>query len=495
MSTDHDHNGSNLDLPSADELVAHDRTLTWSGTRVPGSAPPRTAPEPPAAGARSEPAPPEADTEGPVPDTADTTGPAPAPAPSAPTAPAGPPSAPASPRSRSPFGTTDGEDGDLRAEPLPNQAPHTPAPPSGAPVPLFPPPARDGAEGAASEPPEPIPGDRSSRMFLLGEAPPPAPAPAAPPAPETSAELTSERLIRSRTGVPTSPGRRLLYRLSGGKINLGESPKEQRRRALRAAAATHLRGHRRIAVMCIKGGVGKTTTSFVLGSMLADLRGDRVIAVDANTDQGTLAGRMRTETSKTIQDLLRDPGVRGYYDVRGYTSQAPSRLEVLASNEDPAITDAFSAADYRKVTEILERFYSICISDCGTGILHDVIRGQGGVLDRTDQLIVVSNTSINGAKKAAETMDWLEENGYRDLVRNSISVINMVGEKGHNQIDMPQMMAHFRSRSRAVVQVPVDEHLRTDDRIDLELLAPATRDAFLELAALVGAEFSKQPTR
>lgn len=484
MSTDHDHdhNGSNLDLPSADELVTHDRTLTWSGTRVPGSAPPRTAPEPPAAGARSEPAPPEADTGGPAPDTADTTG---------------PPSASASTRSRSPFETTDGEDEDLRAEPLPDQAPHTPAPPSGAPVPLFPPPNQDSGQGtgAGAERPETLPGDQSSRGFLLGEAPPPAPAPAVPPAPETSADLTSERLIRSRTGVPTSPGRRLLYRLSGGKINLGESPKEHRRRALRAAAATHLRGHRRIAVMCIKGGVGKTTTSFVLGSMLADLRGDRVIAVDANTDQGTLAGRMRTETSKTIQDLLRDPGVRGYYDVRGYTSQAPSRLEVLASNEDPAITDAFSAADYRKITQILERFYSICISDCGTGILHDVIRGQGGVLDRTDQLIVVSNTSINGAKKAAETMDWLEENGYKELVRNSISVINMVGEKGHNQIDMPQMMAHFRSRSRAVIQVPVDEHLRTDDRINLELLAPATQEAFLELAALVGAEFSKQSNR
>ncbi|USY23534.1 MinD/ParA family protein (plasmid) [Nocardiopsis exhalans] len=379
---------------------------------------------------------------------------------------------------------------DLWAEPLPNQDQD---PAEAVFPPLFPAAETDGGTRSPDSPPDgSIPGDQQVRAFFLGEPP----TPAAPPAPETSADLTTERLMRSRASanVPRSGWRQWTYRLTRGRINPGESRIEQWRRTRRAAATTHLRGHRRIAVLCIKGGVGKTTIAFLLGAVLAQLRGDRVIAVDANSDQGTLAGRLRTETSKTIQDLLRAPEARGYFDVRGYTSQAPSRLEVLASNEDPEVTDAFSASDFQRVTNILERYYSICISDCGTGILHDVIRGKGGVLDRTDQLIVVSNTSVNGAKKASETMDWLEENGYKELVRNSISVINRVGEKVDKKIDMRQVLAHFRSRSRAVVQVPVDDHLAEDSAIDMAQLGPATQDALLELAALVGAEFSKQPT-
>ena len=45
-------------------------------------------------------------------------------------------------------------------------------------------------------------------------------------------------------------------------------------------------GHHRVAVVSLKGGVGKTTTTVGLGAMLASLRGDRVIAVDANPDRG-----------------------------------------------------------------------------------------------------------------------------------------------------------------------------------------------------------------
>jgi len=40
--------------------------------------------------------------------------------------------------------------------------------------------------------------------------------------------------------------------------------------------------------------------------------------------------------------------------VRAYTSQAPSRLEVLASERDPHKAEAFSEADYRNTVRVLE---------------------------------------------------------------------------------------------------------------------------------------------
>ena len=46
-----------------------------------------------------------------------------------------------------------------------------------------------------------------------------------------------------------------------------------------------------VAIASQKGGVGKTTVTTLLGMALADAREDRVIAIDANPDRGTLAER------------------------------------------------------------------------------------------------------------------------------------------------------------------------------------------------------------
>jgi MinD-like ATPase involved in chromosome partitioning or flagellar assembly len=74
-----------------------------------------------------------------------------------------------------------------------------------------------------------------------------------------------------------------------------------------------------------------------------------VIAVDANPDRGTLSQKVPLETPSTVRHLLRDAeGIERYSDIRRYTSQGPSRLEVLASESDPAVSQAFSAEDYTR---------------------------------------------------------------------------------------------------------------------------------------------------
>lgn len=344
-------------------------------------------------------------------------------------------------------------------------------------------------EDFAAAAPDYTPGDPAAHAFALGEAPPEP----EPVRPETSADLTSQSLVRSPDGAPTSGVRRLLYKATGGRLNLGESPAELRRRRYRAAATTHVRDHVALATLTQKGGVGKTTIAYLLGATFASLRGDRVIAMDANSDRGTLSGKVRTETAETVQDLLRDPDVRKYSDIRGYTSKGPSGLEVLASTTDPRVTAAFSAAEYTRVSDLMRRFYSISISDCGTGLVDNVISGEGGVLDHIDQLIFVSTTSVNAAKLTSSTLDWLETNGYRDLTRNAVAVVNMVGDSSGNRVDLDRLRQHFASRCRTVVEIPFDDHLATDGEIHLEMLQRSTQDSLLELAAAVGGRFSTQP--
>jgi MinD-like ATPase involved in chromosome partitioning or flagellar assembly len=213
-----------------------------------------------------------------------------------------------------------------------------------------------------------------------------------------------------------------------------------------------------------------------------------VIAVDANPDRGTLSDKVRLETAATIRDLLNERAqVSRYADVRAFTSQASSRLEVLASDRDPAVSTAFDAEDYSDAARVLEHFYSICITDCGTGLLHSAM---AGVLRLADQVVLVSSPSVDGARSASATLDWLDAHDYGDLVRNGVVVLSAIRRKSRSTIDLARLEAHFAARCRAVARIPYDPHLEEGAEVELELLNAETADAYLLLAATVADGFA-----
>ncbi|HEY2194494.1 MAG TPA: MinD/ParA family protein [Actinomycetospora sp.] len=341
------------------------------------------------------------------------------------------------------------------------------------------------ADGAAAPAPSSGPsssGPSSSGLATIGTA-------AGPPA---MSDLSSAQLLRPAKPVPRTGWRRAVYVASGGTVNPGESEADAARRALVARVNQPLQGCYKIAMLSLKGGVGKTTTTAALGATFASLRGDRVVAVDANPDRGTLAEKVPVETTATVRHLLRDAAlVRRYSDVRAYTSQGPSRLEVLASEQDPAVSEAFSELDYRRAVDLLEHFYNIVLTDCGTGLMHSAMRG---VLDVADSLVVVSSSSIDGARSASATLDWLDAHGYGDLVARSTAVINYV-RRSSGGVDLDRVAEHFAARCRTVARLPFDPHLDEGAEIELEKLAPRTRTAMLELAAVVADDFPRVGSR
>jgi MinD-like ATPase involved in chromosome partitioning or flagellar assembly len=303
-------------------------------------------------------------------------------------------------------------------------------------------------------------------------------------------DLTNARVLVPTRRPPQSGWRRFVYLASGRLINPGESPADIRKRELTARVNRPLLGCYKIAVLSLKGGVGKTTVTATLGATFASLRGDRVVAVDANPDRGTLSQKIPLETSATVRNLLRDAQrVRRYSDVRAYTSQGSSRLEVLASEQDPAVSEAFSEDDYRRTVTLLEHFYNIVLTDCGTGLMHSAMYG---VLGLADQLIIVSSGSIDGARSASATMDWLDAHGHGDLVRNSVAVINCV-HRSAGGVDLGKVAEHFAARCRTVARIPFDAHLEEGAEVDLDRLEPGTRLALLELAAVVADAFEGPP--
>jgi len=315
--------------------------------------------------------------------------------------------------------------------------------------------------------------------------------PADPLRPPLVDELSSAHLIKPSKRKPGSGWRKAVFVASGRLINVGEAPQDVRRRELITRVNQPLRGCYKIAMLSLKGGVGKTTTTTTLGSTFSSLRGDRVIAVDANPDRGTLSQKIPLETTATVRHLLRDADrIRRYSDIRAYTSQGPSRLEVLASEQDPAVSEAFSEDDYRRTVALLEHFYNIVLTDCGTGLMHSAMKG---VLDLADSLVVVSSGSVDGARSASATLDWLDVHGYRDLVARSVAVINSVRPRA-GSVDLDKLAQHFGARCRAVCRIPFDPHLEEGAEIELDRLAAPTRLGLLELAATVADGFPSDYT-
>ncbi|BBY46749.1 hypothetical protein MARA_01790 (plasmid) [Mycolicibacterium arabiense] len=280
----------------------------------------------------------------------------------------------------------------------------------------------------------------------------------------------------------------MLYVLTGGLVNFGPSRADRERDELLEQIRQPFVGDFRVAVLSIKGGVGKTTTTLGLGSALATVRTDRVIAVDANPDRGTLAERvLDASTSSTVRDLLRDPNIRRYADVRNHTRMAPSRLEVLASEQDPAVAEVFGETDYRRTMDVLRHYYNVILTDCGTGIMHSAMTG---VLDLADAIVLVTSPAIDAARSASATLDWLVEHGRGDLVRDA-QVVLSASRPGSPALKLDKVCEHFEARSGSIHVIPFDPHLAEGADFDFELLKPGTATAYLELAAAVAAKFSR----
>ena len=303
---------------------------------------------------------------------------------------------------------------------------------------------------------------------------------------ETPDLLTADRLLDPHQVVrpePEGAWRQFLYSISGKRINLGDGKRARARKQLdRRIAASLPGGARFVAVMSRKGGVGKTTVTALLGMALADAREDRIIAVDANPDRGTLAERFARPSGKTVRDLVRArDSVQGYNDISTIVARDETRLDVLASDSDPRVSEAFSDTDYREVAAIAAHYYSIVLTDTGTGIVHSVM---GATLELADQLVVVAGLSVDEARLASETLTWLETNGYADAVRNAVVVLNN-SRPGTPLVRPDELEAHFRTRVRDVVRIPYDSSIATGSAIAYHDLQPQTRAAARELAAKV----------
>jgi MinD-like ATPase involved in chromosome partitioning or flagellar assembly len=262
-------------------------------------------------------------------------------------------------------------------------------------------------------------------------------------------------------------------------LGLGRSSHE---RDLVRRVTVPVSGCRRVVVASIKGGVGKTTTVAVVGSLLAGLRRDRVVAMDASSDWGTLAARLSVVPRQSVRELA----ARGRHAVseQGILAQlasSPSGLHVVGSDPQSVVSGALSEEEYVQATHLLGYVAGVVIVDVGAGLQQPFL---STALNGCDQLVVATAATWDATQSAAAALDWLAARGWSDLVQRSIVVMdNLYPPRRRRRGFVGELRSDLERRCRAVRDVPFDTALQPGGRILLRKLAGPTRQAYLQVAA------------
>jgi MinD-like ATPase involved in chromosome partitioning or flagellar assembly len=222
-----------------------------------------------------------------------------------------------------------------------------------------------------------------------------------------------------------------------------------------------------IAVVSPKGGVGKTTTTFVVGNLLAESLNRRVIAIDANRDFGTLSSLApdAVRSRHSLADLLPHTAhIDSVSDVLPYVSQLRSGLHVLAAPEQAEVMAEMTPEAYGSLLDLLSRFYEIVLLDLGTGIVDPL--AQFGIR-RADQALLVTTPEFVTAEKVLGALRYLSaEAGWNSgpeeesLNRKRLTVVlNRAPSEGSG--DRKVIEDAFRRLGIAQhVTIPFDDRLR-----------------------------------
>ncbi|AWB87476.1 chromosome partitioning protein [Mycetocola zhujimingii] len=310
---------------------------------------------------------------------------------------------------------------------------------------------------------------------------------------EPEAAPTLEDFLQSRPSAPEGPAKQgwqgAVRRVTGGLISPRPGKAERAHRDAIRRVQRSLKGPRTIVVLNPKGGAHKTTATLLLAATFGTHRGGSTLAWDNNETRGTLGWRAQPSVhSNTAVDLLRDLGrfsdvesARvGYLDnyVRG---QGDAQFDVLASDEDAAASSTIDADAFRSLHSTLSRFYRVLVIDTGNNMRAS---NWEAAVEAADQLVVVTTVNEETAASAAWLIDGLRQKGHQDKVSQAVTILSSPGDTVQPELTQ-RLRSHFSALTRVVLEVPYDPGFQGGGPLNVDVLSPQTREAWLQVTAAV----------
>ncbi|MBC7442707.1 MAG: chromosome partitioning protein [Ramlibacter sp.] len=322
---------------------------------------------------------------------------------------------------------------------------------------------------------------------------PASPAPVLGVAPGDGAGPNLADFMNSRPPLVAGPAvlgwQGTVRRVTGGLVSPAPGNGEMSHRAAVSAVQRSLIGPRTIVVLNPKGGAHKTTATLLIAATFGIHRGGYTLAWDNNETMGTLGVRAQTAAhTNTAVDLLRDLDNFAYSssarvgDLDNYVrNQGEARFDALASDLDPAGAASIDDVAFGKLHAALSRFYRVLIIDTGNNMRAS---NWEAAVETADQLVVVSTIREDTAYGAASLLDGLRQKGHADKVAQAVTILASPAKTADRHLSS-RLHDHFSQLTRAVVDVPYDTALVAGGSLNIDALAPRTREAWLLATAAI----------
>jgi MinD-like ATPase involved in chromosome partitioning or flagellar assembly len=240
-----------------------------------------------------------------------------------------------------------------------------------------------------------------------------------------------------------------------------------------------------IAVVSPKGGVGKTTTAALLGTLFAMIRSDRVIAIDSNPDHGTLGRSLTADHPIFVDDLLDviDQPALTVTMLERFLGRGPHGLLVLPAPTEPERMERLDRTAYNRVIHRLQELAGMLILDCGAGLYHPATQAA---MEAADQLVIVSDADPLTAGVVVEAARRLPSN------RSYTIVVNKLPNSG-SRLDMESLVGEARS-ARGVIGIAADADAAAKvatGRFSWDAAPDDWQLAFRKLAAVLAADWQQ----
>ncbi|RKS71127.1 MinD-like ATPase involved in chromosome partitioning or flagellar assembly [Actinomadura pelletieri DSM 43383] len=230
-------------------------------------------------------------------------------------------------------------------------------------------------------------------------------------------------------------------------------------------------GIRQITVVSVRGGAGKTTVAALLATELARHRSDRVLAMDADAELGSLPLRLGVQSEASLFDLVAQRP-RTFEEAARYLRQTRDGLWVLAATRGGRITGEITFETYQAAFSTVSRYVSTAVTDCSAGVLTELHRG---ILGQSHGVVLVTPGTVDGALSARSALEWFSQGARRGLLpRTVIAIVSHAPQVG---ADLERATEMLTAWGTPVVQVPYDRHLATGAAVDMSRLGDATRKA------------------
>ena len=165
-----------------------------------------------------------------------------------------------------------------------------------------------------------------------------------------------------------------------------------------------------IAVLCPKGGAGKTTISTNLAIGLAEIAPGEVVVVDLDLQFGDVASSLSLAPELSFADATRSLDTLDSTSLKTYLTRHPKDFFVLCAPKTPIEADDLESKHVERVLELLIGSFRYVIIDTPSGLDEATL----AALEYATDLVLLSATDVPSVRSTRKEVEALRIIGKAD---------------------------------------------------------------------------------